>query len=177
MDLHRRPMLAGLRYFFVNNDFRSTDLSLPILLAGFHSNQACHKSYKSWLFVLTKGQRQGRKDAQRAASRHHPLRSHRWCHGSLLWRAWAVATRPLVSQLLSLHSSPAHVKAWITSALAAGSRFISAMVSWIMRRVMLNHSLRVAERGKSSISRTGADETRSRMFGLGIGCVSERLAV
>ncbi len=33
--------------------------SLLILLAGFHSNQACQKSYKSWLFVLAQGQRQG----------------------------------------------------------------------------------------------------------------------
>ncbi|QNJ28186.1 hypothetical protein SynA1524_00477 [Synechococcus sp. A15-24] len=42
---------------------------------------------------------------------------HRWRHGSLLWRASAAETRPLVSQLLIFHSSPAPVKALITSAV------------------------------------------------------------
>jgi hypothetical protein len=37
--------------------------------------------------------------------------------------------------------------------------------------------LRVAERGQTSISRTGVGETWSRMIGIGIGRVSERLAV
>ena len=51
------------------------------------------------------------------------------------------------------------MKASITSVSAAGSSFMSAMLSSMMRLVMANHSLRVAERGKSSISRTGACET------------------
>jgi hypothetical protein len=36
--------------------------------------------------------------------------------------------------------------------------------------------LRDAERGQASTSRTGASETWSRMFGIGIGYVLERIA-
>ena len=79
-----------------------------------------------------------------------------------------------------LHNSPAPVKASITSASAAGSRSMSAMVSWMMRLVMANHSLRVAKRGQTFSSRTGACEKWSMMFGIGIGIgigyVLERIA-
>ena len=34
-------------------------------MAGFHSIQACYKSYKFWLFVLEQGQSQGGKELQK----------------------------------------------------------------------------------------------------------------
>ena len=86
MDLPPGPLPAGLEVLFAENDCSAVDLTPRPLVAGYHSNQACNKSYKTWPFVLGQGQRQGGKDAQRNASHHNPLRCHRWRYGSLLWR-------------------------------------------------------------------------------------------
>ena len=102
------------------------DLTPRPLVAGYHSKQTCTKSYKTWPYVLDQGHKQGGTDVPRNYSHHHPLRGHCWGHEPLLWRASADATRPLVSQLLFIHSSPAPVKASITSASAAGSKSMSA---------------------------------------------------
>ena len=129
MDLPLANKWTVKVHFFVGNDCSAVDLTRLVLVAGIHSIQACNKSYRLLVFVLDQGHRHGGKDAQRNASHHHPVRGHHWRHGSFLWRASAASTRPLVSQLLIVHSRPALARASITTASAAGSRFKSAIVS------------------------------------------------
>ena len=54
------------------------------------------------------------------------------------------------SDLRWSHNRPAPINASSTSARAAGSRSMSAMVSWINWRVMANHYLRVIDEGHST---------------------------
>ena len=44
---HRAPCPAVLRCFFAENDCSAVDLTRRPLVAGYHPNKACNKSYKT----------------------------------------------------------------------------------------------------------------------------------